>query len=112
MNFLIYKIGRINIFESSIIDIELKDMVSILPPNCLFKPEKSSKILLVILEKLMNLPTEEWYLLSHKAGDHNVVVWNSQDKEKSTDLSRYYDLIEAHKKYDENSLKILFRLIY
>ena len=91
-------LGRINIFESSILDIEYKDMVGILPPGCLFKPEKSSKILYVVLDKLQGLGAGS-YLLSHKAGDHNVVIYEKVEVTSSyQDTSRYHDLHESHKR--------------
>jgi hypothetical protein len=80
------------------VDIEYKDMMGILPPGCLFKPEKSSKILYIILDKLQNLSLGN-YLLNHKAADNNVVIYEKIEVTSSyQDTSRYYDLHESHKR--------------
>lgn len=64
--------------------------------NNLNRPEKSSKVLFTILERISVLQ-EGNYIISHKAGDYNVVILESV-KDSSQELSKYYDLHEAHKR--------------
>jgi hypothetical protein len=72
-------------------------------------PEKSSKLLFSVFEKLIHLQQGN-YLVSHKPGDTNVVIYEAI-KEASEDLSKYYDLHESYKKAPVSSLPPHFVLI-
>lgn len=90
-------LGHISVSDSTIIDIEQKDMLKILSPGCLFKPEKSSKLLFTIFQKLVNLEAGN-YLISHKKTESNVVIYESINTSQQSSVKGivYYDLHEAH----------------
>jgi len=69
-------LGRIDVKDSKLLQMEYKDMPSILPSGCLFKPGHSAKIVFVLLQKLLTLP-EGRYLISHNPKDENILIYRS-----------------------------------
>eukprot|EP01119_Soliformovum_irregulare_P000721 TRINITY_DN10535_c0_g1_i1.p1 TRINITY_DN10535_c0_g1~~TRINITY_DN10535_c0_g1_i1.p1 ORF type:complete len:235 (+),score=116.99 TRINITY_DN10535_c0_g1_i1:545-1249(+) len=61
-------------------------MPAILPPNCLFRPENSLKIVWTIFQK-MHAVNSGKFLLSHKSGDHNILIYSQvEDSHGNLDL--------------------------
>jgi len=69
-------LGRINVFDSKLMNYEYKDMTALLPPVCSFRPERSSKLLFVILHHLKGFSAGK-YIMSHKPGNNFIIFYHS-----------------------------------
>eukprot|EP01117_Protostelium_nocturnum_P010662 TRINITY_DN383_c1_g1_i2.p1 TRINITY_DN383_c1_g1~~TRINITY_DN383_c1_g1_i2.p1 ORF type:complete len:855 (-),score=194.21 TRINITY_DN383_c1_g1_i2:2399-4963(-) len=88
-------LGRIDPENGRVVEVEHKDMPSILPTGCVFKPEVPSKFIFSVFQQLDQL-VEGQYLISHKLNEFNVIIYRSVSSSESKPICDY-DLHLAHK---------------